>query len=85
MEKGFLKAVNNYDKFNLDILCILLDKAELLKIGPPKVLELVNTVINKFLNKNYSETKVREKLNSYKNNEKINKLTSIKYINWLFK
>tara|TARA_B100001758_G_scaffold247434_1_gene265243 strand:+ start:5033 stop:5839 length:807 start_codon:yes stop_codon:yes gene_type:complete len=85
IEKGFLKAINNYDKFNLDILSILLDKTELLKIGSPKVLELVNSVINKFLNKAYSETKVKEKLNSYKNNEKINKLTSIKYINWLFK
>lgn len=85
MEKGILKALNNYDKFNLDILLALLDKTELLKIGTPKSLELVNSTINKFLNKNYSETKVREKLNSYKNNEKINKLTSIKYINWLFK
>ena len=85
MEKGILKGVNNYDKFNLDILSVLLDKTELLKISPQKALELVNSVINKFLNKNYSETKVREKLNSYKNNEKINKLTSIKYINWLFK
>jgi len=85
MEKGILKAINNYDKFNLDILSVLLDKTELLKIGPQKALELVNSAINKFLNKNYSETKVREKLNSYKNNEKINKLTSIKYINWLFK
>ena len=85
MEKGFLKAVNNYDKFNLDILSVLLDKTELLKIGSPKILELINSAINKFLNKDYSETKVKEKLNSYKNNEKINKLTSIKYINWLFK
>ena len=64
---------------------IAAEKTELLKTGSPKVLELVNSVINKFLNKDYSETKVREKLNSYKNNEKINKLTSIKYINWLFK
>lgn len=85
MEKGLLKAVNNYDKLNLDILSLLLDKIELLNIGSSKVLELVNLIINKFLNKDYTVTKVDEKLNSYKNNEKINKLTSIKYINWLFK
>ena len=85
MEKGFLKAINNYDKLNLDILSLLLDKIGLLKIESSKVLELVNLIINKFLNKDYSETKVYEKLNSYKNDEKINKLTSIKYINWLFK
>ena len=85
MEKGFLKAINNYDKLNLDILSLLLDKIELLNIESSKVLELVNLIINKFLNKHYSDTKVYEKLNSYKNDEKINKLTSIKYINWLFK
>ena len=56
-----------------------------MKIESVKVLELVNLIINKFLNKDYSETKVNEKLNSYKNDEKICKLTSIKYINWLFK
>lgn len=85
MEKGFLKGISNYKKINLDILLMFLNKIELLKIETPKILELINSIINKFLNKNYSETKVKEKLNSYKNNEKIYKLTSIKYINWLFK
>ena len=63
MEKGFLKAINNYDKLNLDILSLLLDKIELLKIESSKVLELVNLIINKFLNKDYTETKIYEKLN----------------------
>ncbi len=57
MEKGFLKAINNYDKLNIDILSLLLDKIELLNIESSKVLELVNLIINKFLNKDYSETK----------------------------
>ena len=70
MEKGFLKAINNYDKLNLDILSLLLDKIRLLNIESSEVLELVNLIINKFLNKHYSDTKVYEKLNSYKNDEK---------------
>lgn len=85
MEKGFLKAINNYNKLNLDILTVLLNKFVILDMETSKVLELINLIINKFLNKDYTEKKVEEKLNSYKNNEKINKLTSIKYINWLFK
>ncbi len=85
IEKYYYKGIINFDKMNIQILLEFLNKIELEKIEIKKLLELVNNLINKILNKNFTEIKVIEKLHNYKNNEKMIKLSTIKYMNWLFK
>jgi hypothetical protein len=85
IEKNYYKGIHNFDKLNIKILSEFLNKIELENIETKKILELVNNIINKILNKHFTETKVIDKLHGYKNNEKIRKLSTIKYMNWLFK
>ena len=85
-EKIYLKVISNFGKIDVIIIIELLNKLEIEEnISTKKMLELINNLINKLLNKSFIQQKVIDKLHSYKNNEKIEKLSTIKYINWLFK
>lgn len=85
LDKIINKIKDNYNKINNEYLIYFLEKEIYIHNQEDiNILEIVNVFINKLIKNKVSE-KFKFKLNSYKNNIEIKKLSSVKYINWLIK